>query len=440
MLPAWRGALLGTAGVLVCAAMIAARPALPDPAVTVPAERWVTVTGVGAGSFDPAIWRRGRLHFVRDTRWPILMPREGAYRNIYAPTLIRDGRGYRVYFGGWDGSPDPHDRLYSTTTDADFGAFTPHRLVVDHGPFIHVNNGSAWRLPNGRVYLMGTTYPDARGTNKPALWTSRDGLHFGDRLPAVARQSDWVTIAGYPQFEGADINGMNVLLREGRRWRLFFGDFKQWGYVYRASGTDARRLRYDGPVLDEGLMVNDVKLFRTAGDTEALMLLHHNGDSLRYSLSPTTARFPPTRTLFESAGPEDRYIVSAGWVTDGRRLLGVLYGAGPVPTLDHNRIFARWLQKRLRFETAQGDAAVDGSAAGPDRFRFAVPGGAAPDGAPDGGPTGGAATAGRFIIYAEDGETELFRSPEVQVRPGDVWRLAGGKGRWAITRVLSADG
>jgi hypothetical protein len=353
------------------------------------------------------MWKNGTLHWVKDARWPTLMPQEGRNRNIYAPTVIREKRGFRIYFGGWDGTADGHDRISTTTTDDDFSQFSPHQLVIDNGPFIHVNNGSAVRLPDGHVYLMATTYPDARDTNKPAVFNSADGLRFNERLPYVPAASDKVTISGYPNFEGADINGMNVLLREGTKWRLYFGDFKHWGKVYRASGDDAREFRFDGPVLDEGLMVNDVKRFSFGKETYALMLLHHNGNSLKYTLSTDTSHFPPTKTLFENSGDEDRYIVAVGLVTDGKRPLGVLYGAGAVPSLDHNRIFARWLQKRVRFVTDAGDVAEEGRAKGPSRFTFPL----------------SKETQGRFIIESEDGVTRLYTGPEVTVKPGEVWRF-----------------
>ncbi len=379
---------------------------------------FVTVEGVTAGPFNAKAWEHGTLNFTPDARWPLLDPLKGAWRNIYAPTVVSEGTGFRLYYGGWDGSPTGNDRLYSIHADRDFLHFTDRRTVVENGPFIHVNNGSAVRASDGTVRLMATQYPDSHGMNKPALFISRDGARFAGRegkrpagnLPYSASATDFINIVGYPNFEKADINGMNALFRDGNQWRLYFGDFKNWGKVYRASGTDPRRLTLEGPALNEGLMVNDVKRFQSGGNAWNVMLLHQNGDHLRYSLSRDAARFPPSKTLFINQGPEDRYIVAVGMVTDGKRPLGVLYGAGAVQSLDRNRIFARWLQKRVGFETTGGNAAAEGRAKGPHRLQFPLRG----------------AARGRFVVYGDDGTTVRYRGPEVTIHPGEVWRYRGG--------------
>jgi hypothetical protein len=48
-------------------------------------------------------------------------------------------------------------------------------------------------------------------------------------------------------------------------------------------------------------------------------------------------------------------------------VLGLLYGAGAKPSLDANRIFARWLQKKLILTTADGKKIEPTAALGPDR-------------------------------------------------------------------------
>lgn len=404
-----RRALLTIVLPMLCAApAVAAKVELTHLRAPTP---YVEVRGLSAGPFRPLLWQRGTLHWVQDARWPILPPAPGPLRNIYAPTVVPIRSGYRIYFGGWDGSQTPNDRLYTATTDPEFQSISPHQLTVDNGRFVHVNNCSAVRLQNGTTYIAATCYPDEAGTNKPALFVSKDGVRFGAATPYAPTKADLVPIHGYESFADADINGMNALLREDGVWRLYFGDFHQFGKVYRATSRDARTFQYDGPVLDAALMVNDVHQFVFGGQRWSLMLLHHNDQRLSYTLSTTSAHFPPASTLFQAAGNDDRYIVAVGLVTDGRRALGVLYGAGAVPSLDQNRIFARWLQKRAQFEASGRDLAADGRALGPDRLRFAVPPGV---------------TRGRFVVYDEDGATRLYEGPEVELRQGQVWTFRRG--------------
>jgi hypothetical protein len=95
-----------------------------------------------------------------------------------------------------------------------------------------------------------------------------------------------------------------------------------------------------------------------------------------------------------------------------------------VKTLDHNAIFARWLQRRAQFVAdgapsepvwGRGGAA---RARGPDTQELvaAVPASAAP-------------RTGHFVLYDTDftgspfGATLLFTSESVTVSPGDVWQL-----------------
>ena len=51
----------------------------------------VEIRGVAAGPFDPAAWEAGNLHLLPDSRHPLLEPREGKFRNIYAPSVVQVG-------------------------------------------------------------------------------------------------------------------------------------------------------------------------------------------------------------------------------------------------------------------------------------------------------------------------------------------------------------
>ena len=102
--------------------------------------------------------------------------------------------------------------------------------------------------------------------------------------------------------------------------------------------------------------------------------------------------------------------------------MGALYGAGAVATLDHNRIFGQWLQRKVIF--VGGDSAViwgvNASAAGPDaqllESNKAVPPGTPP--------------VGKFHVYDSDfvdmqrRGTLLYVSDVVSVAPGDIWHVS----------------
>lgn len=369
----------------------------------------VEIRGVKAGAFDPAIWQAGTLHWVFNEPSPILQPQEGKFRNIYAPSIIREKDGWRVFYGAWDGVDTANDRIYSRWTQ-DFIAFTDRRLLIDHGAFIHVCNCSAVRLPDGSYGLAATVWKDPKGLNKPAFFSSPDARVWNGSSPYQARLSDIVLVDGYSPYADADINGTNALLHEDGVYRLYFNDVR-FGKILRASGKDGRTFTLDGASLSSGHGVNDVKKFVVGGRAWYLMALHMNTDTLWYCLSSDGLRFGDEREITRNRDADDRYMVAVGWVCDEARVYGVLYGAGAVGQLNENRIFAKWLQKRLVFQTADGSLGDEALASGPDRVRLPVP--------PEG-------SQGRFEVYAEDGQTLLHRGPEVTLRPGEIWELAGG--------------
>jgi hypothetical protein len=149
--------------------------------------------------------------------------------------------------------------------------------------------------------------------------------------------------------------------------------------------------------------VNDVKAVRSAaGGTWYLMALHRNADRAFFSLSRDAAEFLEQKTLLISGGDADRFITSVGWVCDDGRVLGVLYGAGVAPTLDANRIFARWLQKKVVVDDTEPVVAV-----GPDRQLLRL----------------AAERRATIKVFADDGVTPIATSPPTVVTPGRAYRL-----------------
>jgi len=369
------------------------------------------IHGVSAGVFHPEHWIQDTLHFLPDYRSPLLEPKwDGVYRNIYAPSVVKEAGGFRLFYGAWDGTDTGHDNIYCVDTD-DFLTFHNRRTLIHHNAFTHVCNVNVSRLFGGEYRMMCTAYPDEHGRNKPITFSSPDGQRWnGEPAPYKARMSDLVSIEGYEGYANADINGMNVLFYEDERFYLYFNDFQRFGSVYRAGGKDGRHFRFEGPVLEVPAVVNDVKKFVAAGQAYYLMGLHMNRQTLWYSLSRDGRTFEPVRTLGRNQGEEDRYIVSIGWVVDGERLLGYLYGAGAAPELNRNRIFARWLQKQVVFVDREGKRYAPSCSLGPDRQFIPVP--------------SSGRLEGHFEVYAEDGLTKLAEGLPATLTAGGVYRLS----------------
>lgn len=391
-----------------CAGLAAAAPTIRQVSASGAPGGGVEIRGVQAGPFNPAFWKAGTLHWVFNDPFPMLEPRPGAFRNIYAPTIVREKGGWRMFYGAWDGVPSGNDRIYSTLTQ-DFRTFSDRRMLIDHGAFIHICNCSAVKLPKGGYALMATAYPDQQGMNKPSFFSSPDGLAWNGSTRYEGKMSDVVDLVGYEGYSQADINGMNTLLYEDGRYRMYFCNFKQWGTVWRATSRDGHTFRYDGAALAAPHMVNDVKRFQVAGRKWYVMGLHANGDTLWYSLSNDGLVFGRETPITGHRNAQDRYMVALGFVSDGKSLYGVVYGAGAVPSLDRNRIFAKWLQKRVVFVAGGREIEAD-SASGPDRVMLPAP---------------AEGVEGHWVVYAEDGVTVLSTSPNVRLTRGSVWQVSG---------------
>jgi len=386
--------------------------------VLIPSESvsgYVQVEGVETESFNPRLWETNAPYLVPDIRFPLVTPLEGKFRNVYAPSAVETATGYRLFYGAWDGTPTGNDRLYSLTTDAEFQTMDNRHTVVLPGSYQHVCNVNAIGLENGSFAMLGTVYPTVNNLNKPAFFqsdltgTNWNG-HAGE--PYTAAPADIISIDGYSA--NADINGMNVILRENGVYRLYFGDFNNLVGVQRATSVDGKHYSYDALVLRGRYAVNDVKTFQVGTNTYYLMGLHMNRKQLWYALSTNGLRFDSRETLLTNQNSADGFIVAQGWVVrgssaaPGRKLLGVLYGAGATPALNENRIYARWFQKLVVFVTADGARYAGKSACGPNRQLLKLP---------------AQALKGRFEVYAEDATTLIGASSPLTINQGQTYRL-----------------
>lgn len=394
----------------------------------------VEIQGVGAGAFNPASWQANQLHWVRDVRMPLLAPRlGGAFRNIYAPSAVEEGAGWLFFYSAWDGTESGNDRVYMSQTP-DFIDFYDRHTVIHNGQFVHVSNINVQRLDAQRLEAFATAWPDPDRQNKPIHFSSADdGKSWnGTAAPYRATQNDIVRMQGYPDYKLGDLNGANVVLKDGPKYRLYFTNWKDGGKTYWAEGDEPGSFVFGGTALNTMHAVNDVRQFQAEGKSWYLMALHKKGDvgltvkdanKLWFSLSNDGKRFEPEQQILETPdiqGPGeqmDRYIFAVGFVTRQDRVLGVLYGAGPTVECNRNQIFGYWLQKKLVLTAKPGYTEGNGAeyeaqgALGPDRQWIKLP--------------LERPFAGTLSVYDENGKTLLGTEP-VSLKPGSVYQLQMG--------------
>jgi hypothetical protein len=392
---------------------------------------YVELQGVSAGPFNPGHWETNHLHWVPDVRYPLMAPRMGGvFRNIYAPSAIEEGDGWRFFYAAWDGIESGTDRVYSAFTP-DFVDFYDRHTVIHNGEFIHVSNVNVQQLEDGSLHMYATAYPDSQRTNRPIHFYSPDGKTWnGSPEPYHARQADLVEIIGYEPESKPNFNGANVLLYDKGSFMVYFTNWRDRGKLYWAEGKNPAAVQFGGLALETGYAVNDVKKFTADGKGWYLMALHKKGDASReqhdvnrlfFSLSNDGKNFGKEQLMVESMGEMDRNIFAVGFVTRKDRILGVLYGAGPSYRSNRNQIFGYWLQKRvmLKADRAGRGAEYEAEGAlGPDRQWIKLP----PLLPPMDNEPVNVNFEGTLTVFAEDGITPLG-TREVSLRPGTVYRL-----------------
>jgi len=367
------------------------------------------IRNVGSDSFNP----NKLSNWNYDIRNPIIKAVAGGNSNIYAPSIVPNGGAWNIYFGGWDGTTDGHDRISITVTNDNFLSFGTHYVMIDNGVMNHVNNETVIKQTNGTWLMYYTTLPYSPVLNKPAYATSPNGVSW---TPNAGNPSYLINMSGYNNWSNADINGSNVIYYENGVYHLYFDDFNyaSTGHanaVHHAMSTDMVNFTYTGDALNENWIAQDVKIFTYNSSNYYLMCLHDNTSSLRYSIGTSPTIFSASQLLLNNLNSADQYITSGGFVANNNRLYGVLYGAGSVSTLTENAIYAKWLQKKVIFVSNDGSVRWGDieRAFGPDRIELFM---------------NTNIETGHFYVYDTDGTTLLYTSPPVTIRSGDIWQYA----------------
>ena len=379
----------------------------------------IEIQGLSAGPFNPASWQRNTLNWVPDVRIPMLAPlTTGPWQNIYSPWALEQPNGWRMFYGGWDGTSTPNDRVYSVTT-SDFLSFQNRILVIDNGDFQHVNNVNVTQLTDGSMHMICTVLVDPNSNDKPAYFSSPDGIRWnGTPEPYSAKLSDVVSVANDPNYAGWDFNGGNVLLWDQNAWTFYYsvGIYGGIDQVYRATATAAPAFQKTGVALNTPHYSNDVKKFTVGGQSWYLMALYvervapdPTPPAFTFALSNDGNRFGSEQTLFSAASANDTFLMTPSFVTQGNNILGVLYGANPTDLgAATSQIFARWLQAKPVVTDGSGTIIASQGAFGPDRQWLQAP-------------ASGSLT-GNIAVYAEDGITPLGRG-SINLRGGRSYAL-----------------
>ena len=392
---------------------------------------YVEIQGVSAGQFNPKLWEENKLHWMPDVRMPLLAPRMGGvFRNIYAPSAVEEGEGWRFFYAAWDGIESGTDRVYSATTP-DFIDFYDRQTVIHNGEFVHVSNVNVQKLEDGSLQMYATAWPDTLKRNMPVYFNSPDGKNWnGSPAPYYAQQKDVVKITGYNPGTRADLNGANVLLYDKGKYSLYFTNWRDKGKLYWAQGDTPAAVKFGGLSLETEHAVNDVKKFTVEGKDWYVMALHKKGDvgmshhdvnKLWFSLSKDGRAFGQEQPMVQSRGEMDRNIFAVGFVARKDRIMGVLYGAGISNRSNRNQIFGYWLQKRIMLTANRAGKGAEyeaEGALGPDRQLIKLP----PVLPPLEDVPVSVNFDGTLTVFAEDGVTPLG-SQQVSLKPGNIYRI-----------------
>ena len=93
-----------------------------------------TQTIRAAGGVAPFTWTISSGNLPHSLTFAANAIDSATITGTYSPWPLEQANAWRLFYGGWDGTATPNDRVYSVTT-SDFLSFENRVLVIDHRPF-----------------------------------------------------------------------------------------------------------------------------------------------------------------------------------------------------------------------------------------------------------------------------------------------------------------
>jgi len=372
------------------------------------------IRNVGSDSFDPNklnVW-----HY--DIRKPLMDNMSAP--NYYSPSIVKNGDVWNIYYGGFDYANFLKDNIYLTASADNFLTFKGKAHVISNVQYEHANNCSVIKEGDNDWKMLYTAYP-LKNKNKPHYGKSTNGLNWNFNNP--------VTMSNYPAWDQTNSDGGNVLFSENGLYHMFFTDYNHENQDFRVHHATSRNFvdyKYKGVAQNKERIATDLKSFDYNNNKHYLLGTHRNTNNVELTVSTDLDNFDnptiPTITLNNSSNPNDKFIATLGFVEDENSLKGYLYGSSSVTTLNNNKIYANWLQKKVIFKNDHVRWGDVEEAYGPDRIALFM---------------STQVETGKFYIYDSDGTTLLYTSPLVTMKSGDIWDFVSTD-QAALETVVSA--
>jgi hypothetical protein len=251
--------------------------------------------------------------------------------NLYAPDLVRNGGVWNLYYGGWKNASDTSDRIYFAVSDDLLleGAWSGQSAIIHNGSYLHVNDPSTQRRPDGR-WVMAYTVAHQVGSDYRdwiAISTSTDGAAW---TPSVATASTEIRITNATFSDIA----RPALLWTGSGWKLWFDARTANGALHSYLAESTQDIPRDFVLVHSypdvagfpGFMEPDVEL--VDGRYVAVV---QRGFATLHKLESTNGRdFTEVGTFLSATAPAfgRKYVSNPGLIYDNveRTVKGVGFG------------------------------------------------------------------------------------------------------------------
>lgn len=277
--------------------------------------------------------------------------------NLYAPSPVKSGDGWTVYYGGWRTSKDLNDEIYvSSTGDGTLGSgWTPPLKIVEHGIYVHANDPSIIER-SGTWYMSLSTagYVDGIYRDWCSILSSKDGVSW----PTLADRSREISIVG-AQFTGCARPSL-IWNDTQSRWELYFdGQLGQAtpysNHLAYSTQATPHEFIYQQPIGD--MLDADVKLVNGLyiGAYRHRQIEQDEQWKIYYATSADGRNFTEHGLMLapDPLNPYDDYgVTNPGWALDGSKIVGVMFG-GTAPDLSHQQIGIAYPQVAVTLKSGE---------------------------------------------------------------------------------------